>query len=167
MTEEESTKLTMEDRKAVLRGIFELAKWLIATLFLLNGAAALAVLSRTDLDPLIVANIALYFSNGVLASITSATAMMMALFASYGTLMEALRGSARRAVWAPFFLFVQLAGASIALASAAFSVSYFVAGVKTWAEVSIAKGEERIRQAQIERARPHAADTQVAKQSAK
>jgi hypothetical protein len=166
MTEDEITKLAIADRKAVLRSGFELAKWLIATLFLLNGAAALAVLGRSDLDPLTTAHIALYFTNGLLASIISGVAMFAALMASYGFIMQQLRAR-ERGVIGTGLLLVSLVSALTAVVTTGVSVRYFITGVETWARISIVKAELQVKDARTGQAEPQTPSRQAAQRSAR
>jgi hypothetical protein len=139
------TKLLLDDRRAVLDAIFQLIKWLIATLFLLNGAAALAVLSQAGIDPLVGSIIALYFVNGIMGAITGALAIVAGLLASYGRIMHTMKPLAR-----PLFgglVAVQLIAGLVATGGLASSVNAFVNGTKFWANASAASAQQRLRSA--------------------
>ncbi len=111
VTENEQTKLALEDRRAILDALFHLSKWVIGTLFLLNGAAAVAVLGRPEINPLVASTVALFFVNGVMASVVSAVAFVAALLGGYIRVMHMLRPMKR-----PYFgalLVLQVATALI------------------------------------------------------
>lgn len=65
LTDEQQNKVALEDRRAVLDAGLQMMRWLIATLFLLNGAAALATINMEGLDPAKAAIIAVTFVNGM------------------------------------------------------------------------------------------------------
>lgn len=144
MTEREEKKLAIEDRRALLDALFQLAKWLIATLFLLNGAAALATLSRPGLDPIIGSVIALYFVNGIMAIIVAAVGFMAGLLVSFLRVMHNMKPFSQR-VFAGILLGQTICAVLVAYGSVS-SVDSFITGVKAWANVSVAEGEQRLRE---------------------
>lgn len=156
MTESEERKLLIDDRRALLDALFQLVKWLIATLFLLNGAAALAALSRPGLDPVVASIITLYFANGVMAIIVAAVGFITGLLVSYVRVMHIMKPFSRR-VFAGILL-GQIICAVLTVYGSVSSVNYFVTGVKAWANVSIADAKQRLKEQQ--------AATKLAKQSA-
>jgi hypothetical protein len=169
VTEAEETKLLTEDRRAILDAIFQLTKWVIGTLFLLNGAAALAAVNSTTLNHLIGSAIALFFVNGVMASIVAAVGFVTALLSSYIRVAHLLKPYGQ---WIfPAILIAQLIGATMTLYGIGSSVDAFTSGVKLWANVSIqeAKRQQALAKAatqQTERARQVPARVTSAKHSA-
>lgn len=144
MTESEERKLVIEDRRALLDALFQLAKWLIATLFLLNGAAALAVLSSPGLDSIIGSVIALHFVNGIMAIIVAAVGFIAGLLVSYLRIMHAMKPFSRR-VFAGILVGQTICAVLVVYGSIS-SVGYFITGVKGWANVSVAEVGQRLQE---------------------
>ena len=141
MTEEERTKLALEDRRALLDALFALAKWVIATLFLLNGAAALAVLSHSEINPVVNATIALLYVNGVLASLVAGIALVASLLGGYAHILNRIGRSVPPAILS-VFLVVQLACASVSLLGIGVGVKYFIDGTTMWGNATIAMAKQ-------------------------
>lgn len=131
----------LEDRRALLDAIFQLAKWVIATLFILNGAAALAVLSRTDLDPVASAVVALYFIRGIMAAIVAASLFVTGLLSSYVRVMHMINPLGRAVISA--MIAMQLVAATGTVIAVGSSVNAFVNGVKGFASLSVEAAKEQ------------------------
>lgn len=135
MTPDEERNLALEDRRATLDGAFQLLKWMIATLFLLNGAAALAALGRSDTPPIVSSVVAVMFVNGLMGSLVAATFLLMLLVATYGVIAARLRTASQRFIAG--LIGVQLVASAATAASLASSVDNFVDGVTMLARASV------------------------------
>jgi hypothetical protein len=139
---DDEKELLLADRRSLIDAIFQLTKWLIATLFLLNGSAALATLSRPALDPIISAAVTMFFINGLMSSLIAATALLAGLGFSYIRIMHMFKAWPR-----PVFIgiiCVQLVAGIVTFGSMASSTSSFVRGVTALANVSLEDAKHRL-----------------------
>lgn len=141
MTEDEK-ELVLADRRSLIDAIFQLTKWLIATLFLLNGAAAVATLNNPALDPTISAVAAMFFVKGLMSSLGAAITFLLGLGLAYLRIMHMLRAWSRSVLIS--IMAAQIVAGFWTLGSMSLSVASFVSGVKMLATVSMEDTKKRL-----------------------
>lgn len=148
LTEEQETKVALEDRRAVLDATLQILKWLLATLFLLNGAAALATLNMHGLAPHQATIVAAIFVKGLLAALVAGVATLLSLAATYGVVTHRVR-EIRGRPWGHFvalgLMAVQFTSAIGALTFVSVSVDLFVSGTKGVMDAKVAQVRAELR----------------------
>jgi hypothetical protein len=134
----------LSERRALLDQTLQVARWLLATLFILNGAAAVTTLNMSGLDPAIAVKAAETFVAGLTAAIVAGMCAFLVLFTGLGIADAKVQRWERRKWWPGLHIVMMLVTLLSLLAgfvAVTGSTSSFTEGVRLIAAAKEAAAE--------------------------